>query len=147
MLPQRFYPMRNPLREFRGEVGRLFGSLGGGFESGLRFRGRSFPALNVWEDDECFYTEAELPGLTMEDLDVQVITNELTIKGAFSTVEGEDITYHHQERATGSFMRSVAFHSEVDAEKVGAVLKDGLLKITLPKAAGAKARKISVQTE
>ena len=62
-------------------------------------------------------------------------------------VEGDDITYHHQERATGSFMRSVAFHSEVDAEKVGAVLKDGLLKITLPKAAAAKARKISVQTE
>ena len=147
MLPQRFYPMRNPLRELRGEMGRLLGPLGAEFAGGLRFRDRSFPAINVWEDDECFYTEAELPGLTMEELEVQVIANELTIKGELSAVEGEGITYHHQERSTGSFMRSVTFHSKVDSGKVEAVLKDGLLKITLPKAAVAKARKIDVQTE
>lgn len=105
-----------------------------------------FPPLNIWENDECLFAEAELPGLKMEDIEVEVLGDELTIKGRFPRPEARDETFHRRERACGEFARTVRLPVEIDADKVEASLRDGILTITLPKSAAARPRKIEVKT-
>ena len=144
LLASRRFP-EAPLHELRREMDRLFESFQG--ESGHRpLRGRAFPALNVWEDGECLYAEAEVPGMKMDDLEVFVIGNELTIKGRRQVEAGEKFTFHRQERRAGQFARVLTLPVEVNADKVEATLRDGVLSIVMPKAAAALARKIKVKT-
>ena len=134
-----------PFNELRREMDRLFESFQG--EPGhWPLRGRAFPALNVWEDGECLYAEAEVPGMKMDDLEVFVIGNELTIKGRRQVEAGEKFTFHRQERRAGQFTRVLTLPVEVNADKVEATLRDGVLSIVMPKAAAALARKIKVKT-
>lgn len=106
-----------------------------------------FPALNVSEDQTSIHVEAELPGFKDDEIEISVVANELSIKGRRTEAQAADhATYHRRERWTGSFERSVALPVEVDAEKVAAELRNGVLSITLPKAQGALPRKIAVRT-
>lgn len=140
----------NPLQQLRDEVDRLFTSV---FThptvSGATrlVTGRGFPAVNVWEDDENLFVEAEVPGLKAEHLDVTVVGDELTIKGQRPEEPETEAAYHRRERGVGSFTRVIRLTSEVDADKVQASLNDGVLLLTLPKAEDAKPRKIKVKTE
>jgi len=104
-----------------------------------------FPALNVWEDMQCLYAEAELPGFRMEDLEVSVAGNELSIKGERKDEYQEKGACHRRERAAGTFSRVLRLPVDIDAGKVEATLKDGVLFITLPKAEQAKPRKVQVK--
>jgi HSP20 family protein len=140
----------NPLQQLRDEVDRLFTSV---FThptvSGATrlVTGRGFPAVNVWEDDENLFVEAEVPGLKAEHLDVTVVGDELTIKGQRPEEPETEAAYHRRERGVGSFTRVIRLTSEVEADKVQASLNDGVLLLTLPKAEDAKPRKIKVKTE
>ena len=107
---------------------------------------RVFPALNVWEDEQNLFAEAEVPGLSMEDVELTVVGNELTIQGKRSQDEREGVTFHRRERVVGTFTRTLRFPIEIDAEKVTAVLEQGVLTITLPKVEAAKSRRIEVKT-
>ena len=147
MFLTRTYPTFGSFEELRREMNRLLGGATTGVEAARRWRGRSFPALNIWEDDERFYVEAEMPGLTMDDIGVHILGNDLTINGERQETTDEKYTYHRQERGTGTFARSIVLPTEVDPDKVEAVLNNGVLTITLPKAATVKARKITVQSE
>ena len=132
--------------ELRRELDRVFENFLGVEDGGL-LGVRAFPALNLWEDGESLYAEAEIPGLRMEDLEILIQGNELAIKGRRPPVDGESVVYHRRERGTGEFARFVTLPVEVDAERVDATLKDGVLTINMPKAERAKARKISVKTK
>jgi len=135
---------RNPLAgttQLRREMGELFDNMAWPF-GGLR----AFPALNLWEEGEALFAEAELPGMGMEDVEVLVNGDELTIKGQRKAAEAKEQSFHRQERVIGNFSRTVTLPFDVDAEKVQATLKDGVLRITLPKAASARPRKIEVKT-
>lgn len=147
MFPQRFYPNWNSLDQLRHEMNHLLENVTGGLVPGSFLGGRAFPALNLWEDGECLYVEAEVPGMSMDDLDVHITGNDLTIKGERKGMAGENLTYHRQERGTGAFSRSINLPLEVNPDKVEAVLKDGVLTITLPKSAAARSRKITVLTK
>lgn len=105
---------------------------------------QSFPALNVWESDEALFVEAELPGLKQEDLELEIMGGELTIKGQRPDVKQQGESYHRQERGTGAFVRRLRLPVDVDASKVEASLTNGVLEIRLPKAEAAKPRKINV---
>lgn len=107
---------------------------------------RAFPALNVWEDDDHLFVEAEIPGVKMDDLEISVFEGELTIKGQRKVDEEEGTTWHRQERGTGAFGRVMRLPFEVDVDHVKAELAAGVLTIELPKAAKAKPRKIEVRT-
>ena len=97
--------------------------------------------------DDNFYAEAEVPGLGMDDLEVFVVGNELTIKGRWNAERDDDQrVFHRRERERGDFTRVLTLPVEIDAEKVGAVLKDGVLTVTLPKAETARTRKIAVKS-
>ncbi len=103
-----------------------------------------YPSLNIWEDADVLYAEAELPGVRHEDLDLTVVGNQLTLKGRRTPAAPESGTFHRRERAVGDFTRTVVLPYEVDAEHVEASLVNGVLKLSLPKSSAAKPRKINV---
>ncbi|HEX4128430.1 MAG TPA: Hsp20/alpha crystallin family protein [Pirellulales bacterium] len=133
-----------PLGQLRGEVDRLFEDFFG--QGGNVGQVRGFPPVNVWEGEHELFAEAELPGLKNEDLEISVVGNELSIKGRRVDSAQEGTTYHRRERGAGEFVRVLRLPVEIDAERVQANLRDGVLTLTLPKAEKAKPRKINVAT-
>ena len=130
--------------ELRREMDRLFdGYLG---TNGSRSRPAGFPALNVWEDEDKLYAEAEIPGVPMEDLEIYVVGDELTVKGQRKPAAEKGVVCHRQERGTGQFSRTLTLPADVDAEKVVAKLCNGVLTLTLPKAETARPKRIEIKT-
>jgi HSP20 family protein len=132
------------LGRLRSDLDRLFGDYFGDLERGF-VPARGSPAVNLWESESSIQAEAEVPGVRMEDLDLHVVGNELVIRGAPKAGEPAGVTYHRQERGTGQLGRIIRLPAEVDATKVRATLKDGVLTVTLPKAEAARPRKIEVK--
>jgi len=105
----------------------------------------TFPALNVWSDESNLFVEAEVPGLGLNDLDVAVVGDELTIGGERRQVPKEGVAHHRRERGIGKFSRSVRLPFAVDATAVRAQLQSGVLTVTLPKAPELRPRRIEVK--
>lgn len=142
---QSFNPVWNQLQQVQDEMNRLFDRWGNGnVLSGTA----GFPALNVWENGEAVHVEAELPGLDLKDVEIYVSGgNQLTIKGERKPNLPEKGVWHRQERAFGSFNRTLALPFPVDADKVDARLDNGVLHIQLTKHESARPRKIPVKAE
>lgn len=137
-----------PVVRLRREMDRLCDDAFGAFSGidPLAWLGqRAFPTVNVWEDDQTLHAEAELPGLKMDDIEVYVLADELTIKGERKYDSADDTRYHRRERGVGTFNRVLRLPVEVEADKVKADLRDGVLSIMLPKAQAARPRKIEVK--
>ncbi len=136
------------INRLRSEMDRLFDSAFEGFPRLTRdaWFAPTSPAVNVWEDTDNVYAEAELPGLKLDDIELLVMGDELTIKGERKDVCEDEVSYHRKERGAGSFNRVFRLPVGVDAEKVEATLRDGVLTVTMPKADEAKPRKIEVKT-
>jgi len=146
MLLQRMTP--TVFGDLRREMDRVFEDFTRPFNGGLLRTGDAFPMLNLWEDADNVYAEAEMPGVKLGDVEVGVVGNELSIKGKRGgQSEDKGRTFHRQERWTGEFSRFVTLPTAVSAEKVEAVMKDGVLTVTLPKAESAKPRRIEVKTK
>ncbi len=110
-----------------------------------RFAPIIYPPLNLWEDDDNLYVEAELPELELTDLEIVVDgDNQLSIKGERKQPQQEKGMWHLQERGHGSFSRTGELPQYVASDKVTAELKHGVLTITLPKRKEAKARRVEV---
>jgi HSP20 family protein len=106
------------------------------------------PALDVAEGKEAVTVTAELPGVDPKDIAVTLDGDLLTLKGEKTTErEEKEARRHHVERTWGAFMRTVRLPAPVDAGKVTATFKNGVVTITLPKTAGAKGTFIPVKTE
>ena len=135
---------RRDVRRLRDEVSRLVESLGQAWPA----LAPKYPAMNVWQDDGSLYVEVELPGMDLSDLEIYVTGGDrLTLKGERKPLQIENATWHRQERGFGSFVRTLALPTPVDADNVQARLLNGVLTITLPKSAAAKTRKIAVTAE
>jgi HSP20 family protein len=139
-----------PVAQLRDEMDRLVSDM---FVPAARraparwaWNAPSFPALNVWEEDDVIYAEAEMPGVKSEDLDISVVGADLTIRGRRGADAREGVAYHRQERGTGEFNRVLRLPVEIDSAKVEASLTDGVLLVKLPKAESAKPKKIKVST-
>ncbi len=144
MLVGRFNALA-PFEQLRREISNLLDEFN---PLGVRetlFGAASFPAVNIWEGGDCLHAEAELPGVSQENLEILVVGNELTLKGRRPAPEGQDLAYHRRERGTGEFVRVVTLPTEIEADKVEASLKDGVLTLKLPKAEAARPRKITVK--
>ena len=104
------------------------------------------PPLNVWEDDNNLYVEAEFPELDLDDLEILVNgDNQLSIQGERKRPEQEAGMWRHRERSHGGFSRTGELPQYVDSDKVTAELQYGVLTITLPKRQEVKARRIEVK--
>ena len=135
----------DPFHQLRSEFDRQLGGVWDNLAAvAPRFAaGRVFPAVNVWEDGDALFAEAEMPGMKSEDIDVSVVGNELTIKGQRPNAADES-SYHRRERGAGSFTRVIRLPVEIDASNVEAQLHDGVLLLKLPRHENAKPRKINV---
>ena len=110
--------------------------------------GSWMPAVDVRETKEALEITAELPGIEPKGVEVSVENGVLTLKGSREfekATEGE--TYHRVERAYGSFERSFSLPTNIDAEKVRAVYRHGVLHLTLPKREEAKPKSIAIKVE
>jgi HSP20 family protein len=135
------------IRRTRDNVDRLFDSMLSSFSPEFSSTdARLFPPVNVWQDETSLYVEAELPGYSMDDIDVSILENRLTISGKRELQWPEQASVLRQERRTGEFNRTFTLPIEIDSEKVQASFEHGVLTITLPKAAAAQPRKIQVKT-
>ena len=111
--------------------------------------GSWMPQIDVSETAKEIRVTAELPGMEEKDLEVSLVEGALTIRGEKSEEHEEDKgDVHRSERQYGMFERTIRLPSEVDADKVKASFKKGVLKITLPKTKEAQSnrRVIPVQT-
>jgi HSP20 family protein len=104
-------------------------------------KGDLIPSLDVVDDDKAFRVSVELPGMTDKDVAVTVDDHTLTIRGEKKEEkEKKDKDVFRRERAYGSFRRTIELPDEVDAAKIEAKFKDGVLTIDLPKSKEAQAR-------
>jgi len=134
-----------PASRICNEFDRLLGGLVTGCGTLMEDAATTTPAMNVWQDDTTVYVEAELPGVTMKELEVLVLDDELTIKGQ-RRVNPEGVSYLIQECVSGDFVRVVKLPTAIDNESVSASLTNGILKVTLPKAKQVLPRSIEVQS-
>jgi HSP20 family protein len=101
--------------------------------------------MSVRDEGKTFVVLAEVPGISQENLKVSLHNGTLTINGERSDDLPEGYTVHRKERAPIQFSRSFQLPAKVDPDKTTAELKDGILKLTLEKAAEAQPRQISVK--
>ena len=139
-----------PLRELttlQNEMNRLFSSAfdaptGGNGGATMR---RWMPAMDLVETDEYFVLTADLPGLTENDVNIEVDDRVLTVSGDRKAKhESSKDGYHRVERAFGTFSRSLTLPKGVNAEAVEAAFEHGVLEIRIPKPEQPKPRKISI---
>jgi HSP20 family protein len=105
-----------------------------------------FPPVNIYQDKANIYLTAELPGMETADVSIDIEQNNIQIRGD-RKIENEKLFYHRRERESGSFSRKLEFKSKIDTDKVSAELKDGILKVTMPKAQESQPKKIAVKPE
>ncbi|MDZ7638260.1 MAG: Hsp20/alpha crystallin family protein [Bryobacterales bacterium] len=103
------------------------------------------PAVDIRETENELILKADLPEMKLEDLDIRMENGTLTLKGERKfEKKDEDRGYHRIERSYGSFVRAFSLPEYVDAEKVAADYKEGVLTVTIPKKEVAKPRAIRV---
>lgn len=132
------------LREFQERIHRLFDARGGGGLFSVERGTSTFPPLDIREDAENVYVVAEVPGVAQDAIDLTITGDTLSIKGERKGPEVAEESYHRRERTYGHFNRLVSLPDRVEADRIRATLKDGILSIVLPKAESAKPRQIKV---
>ncbi len=106
-----------------------------------------YPRISRREDADNLYVEALIPGVDSQHLDMTVGRGALTLAGERKAGTGEEpVTgWHRRERRAGRFSRTIDIPLDIDHEKVSAEYRDGVLRVTLPKAASAKPKRIEIQ--
>jgi HSP20 family protein len=141
---ENFSDLWDELARFQDELNRVFGRFVPGQANPAQGAG---PPVNVWEDDDAFHAEIDLPGLNLEKLEVFVTEgNQLTVQGERPAPEVPDAVWHRQERPFGQFSRTLALPALVDADTVEARYEQSVLRLTLPKSEAAKPRRIAVKS-
>jgi len=106
------------------------------------------PSVNVEETNEELRLTAELPGMNIDDIEIEVENNILSLRGEKREEEEKgERKFHVWERCYGAFERSFTLPRTVKADEISAHFRDGILHVTMPKAPEAKSRKISIKAE
>jgi HSP20 family protein len=104
------------------------------------------PAVDVFEDKDAFVVKAELPGMKVEDVGIDIDKGVLTLHGSRKVDKHDDKDgYRHVERLYGAFTRSFGLPDTVDPEKIQASLSDGILTVRLSKKPSSQPRKINIK--
>ena len=104
------------------------------------------PRINLSEDDKHFEVAVDVPDMKREDFEIELRNGELSISGHRKTEhEEKGKTWHHVERHYGQFRRVIHMGEHVDAENVDASYADGVLRVTVPKAATEQTKRIKVK--
>jgi HSP20 family protein len=132
----------NELEQLQERVNRVFGLTTPYFDEPVAWR----PAVNLKEEDNEYILTAELPGMELKDIEVDVDKDVLTLKGEkkHEHEETREGRWHLFERSYGTFERSFGLPRAVESDKVKAEFADGLLKVHLPKRKEAMGRKVEI---
>ncbi|MBM3243040.1 Hsp20/alpha crystallin family protein [Candidatus Poribacteria bacterium] len=146
----RGWPFRE-LDELREEMDRLFDRTFGRAVP-ARHEGRIvrgwMPTIDMFEREDEVVVRAEIPGMSKEEIDISTLGNTLTISGERKAeAEVKEDNYYCCERSYGRFQREITLPQGVDAEKIKASYKNGILEVTLPKKEETKPKKIEVAIE
>ena len=143
----RFDPFRE-LATMQDRINRIFGDVySRRTDDDIMFRGDWIPPVDIFENEtQEVVIKAELPGLSKQDIDLRVENNTLTIRGERKRQqEVKEEQYHRVERVYGAFSRSFTVPATVDAARVSAEYKDGVLTVVLPVKEEARPRQIQVK--
>ncbi len=128
------------LKRIQDEINRAFGDEYTATEG-------DYPPMNIWRGEEGIVVTAQIPGVSLDDLDLSVHLNSLTIKGVrHPTMPSAEVSVHRRERVSGPFVRTITLPSNVDAERVRASVDCGILRIELPRPETDMPRKIQIGT-
>lgn len=131
------------LDRMQRDISRLFG----GQASSLLHAAPSYPALNIWTIEDEQLITAEMPGMSSDDLKIEVFADSLSISGERQMPEElKDMNIHRRERNYGKFNRTIQLPFMVDTNKVEAKFSNGILQLTLPRAEADKPKKITVKS-
>jgi len=140
----RWEPARE-LQSIQHEVNRLFGSFldpHAGVEIGAR---RWLPAIDLVEEGDHYVLRADVPGVSQDELKVELEDNVLTLSGERkSEHEERKDGYYRIERASGSFSRSLTLPEGVDPDAIEARFERGVLEVRIPKPAERKPRRVAI---
>ena len=141
-----------PFREvsrLRNEMDRLWDEYFGAGRRAFRLEEEAWlPAVDVSETGDKITVKAEIPGMEAKDIEISMVGDTLTIKGEKKAeTEEKDENYHMVERTYGSFSRAMKLPAVVDAEKVEATYKNGVLTVVLPKMEEVKPKAIEIKAE
>ncbi|QQS37729.1 MAG: Hsp20/alpha crystallin family protein [Ignavibacteriales bacterium] len=128
----KFEPLRE-LENFNNRIQRFFGE----FPMSSEFSHSFNPRVDISEDENNIFINAEVPGVKKDDIKISLQDNILTISGEkkSETKESKDKNYYRNERIFGSFTRSFTLPEEINPDKVDAKFSDGILNVTIEKAA------------
>ena len=131
------------LNALQGEMNRLFNSF---FDEGDGGQARRWaPAVDLLERDDSLVLKADLPGLSEDDVQIEVRDNVLTIAGERKAEHEEKQNgYYRVERSFGRFSRSLQLPEGVDADRIAASFAKGVLEVTIPKPEQRKPRRIEI---
>ena len=134
-------------KPFHRNVGRFFNEFDWGLQPAEGLDDTTWaPKVDIYETDSSYVLNAELPGLTKEEINIDVNDNTLTLKGEKKFEEKvEKDNYVRVERNYGNFARSFALSDDVNPEGITASYKEGVLELTLPKKEEAKPKEIKVE--
>jgi HSP20 family protein len=126
------------LRLLERQVNRVFRDTHG--------RGTDYPSLNFWSNENEAFLEVEMPGVDQNDFELTVTNDVVTISGErkdpYATEQG---TAHRQERAFGTFSRTLQLPFDIEADHVNARYENGVLRVQLPRREASKSKRITIQ--
>ncbi len=102
------------------------------------------PAISILGTENAVIIEADVPGMTLDDIEIVLSDDELTIRGERRVATHGNASVLRQERPSGSFERSFTLPAEIDSENAAASLEHGVLTITLPKSKASRPRRIEI---
>jgi len=142
------WPALDRWSTLRGELDSLFEMpLWSGFGRQSQLFSAWTPALDVCQNNDNVVAMIELAGMKKEDIEISLHDGMLTISGERKSETAQEDKAERSERFIGKFRRSITLPTRIDANKVSANYKDGILTVTLPKAEEAKPKQIQVNVD
>lgn len=139
------WPTFGAASTFRREMDDLFGRFFGDDRDGGMVRGWQVP-LSIWDDEQSIYIEAELPGVSRDDVEVIVQDGSLRLRGERKPTD-EERNYWYNERTFGQFERVISLSEMVDPDNIDAEMRCGVLSIKLMKRPEARPKKVLIKSE
>jgi len=130
----------NDLYDLSRSIDRVFVNYSPG-----KYRAYKWPEVNIYENHDDYIVVARLPGIDKNDVNINLKDNALKISGERKKEKLDNSNIYLDERYSGKFERSFLLHEKIDAEKIDAEMKNGLLIIKLPKSPEAKPRNITIK--
>ncbi len=148
MAPRRRWGSMGDLLSMQERMNKLLDDSITGISSRERASSGSEPPVDICEKEDSFMLEADLPGVSLQEVEVEVKDGSLHIKGSRAPQEdAPSEIFLRQERSSGDFHRVFALPVEIEQEKVSAKLKNGVLTVVVPKKEVAKSRQITVDIQ